>query len=92
MESASSGLIAGINAAGRAKGESAFILPVDTMTGALADYISNSVTKDFQPMGANLGILPALDVHIRDKKERAAAYSERAINSLERVLNGRNQE
>ncbi len=86
MESASSGMLAGINAARRVQGEEPLILPVDTMIGALANYISNSQSEDFQPMGANLGILPPLDVHIRDKKERAAAYAVRALNSLEKVM------
>lgn len=56
MESASSGLMAGINAVKQARGEETLILPVETMIGALADYIANAQTKDFQPMGANLGI------------------------------------
>ena len=82
MESAGSGLIAGINAARRAMGESMLILPKETMLGALADYVANADTKDFQPMGANLGILPPLEVHIRDKRERAAAYAERSLSAL----------
>ncbi len=86
MESASSGLLAGINAVRRLKGQQTVILPRETMTGALADYISNSVSKDFQPMGANLGILPELSVHIRDKKERAAAYSQRGLAALDTML------
>ena len=86
MESASSGMLAGINAALRALGQPPLILPADTMTGALAGYISGCTSKDFQPMGANLGILPPLEEHIRDKKERAAAYAERALRSLENKL------
>lgn len=85
MESAGSGLIAGINAAKRYKGEDPVILPKETMLGALADYIANSQTKDFQPMGANLGILPPLEKQIRDKRERAAAYAERALKCLPEI-------
>ena len=86
MESASSGLIAGINAALKVKDEKTFILPKETMTGALAAYISDSTVEDFQPMGANLGILPALSEHIRDKKLRAAAYAERALKALDDII------
>ena len=83
MESAGSGLLAGINAARRVLGKKPFILPRETMNGALAAYISDPTVTDFQPMGANLGILPALTEQIRDKKLRAAAYSERALRALE---------
>ena len=86
MESASSGLMAGINAVKQARGEETLILPVETMIGALADYIANAQTKDFQPMGANLGILPPLETHIRDKKERAAAYANRGLKKLDEYL------
>ena len=79
MESASSGLLAGINAAARVSRGHPVILPKETMMGALADYIANAQTKDFQPMGANLGILPPLETHIRDKRERAAAYAARSL-------------
>ncbi|MBQ8134061.1 MAG: FAD-dependent oxidoreductase, partial [Clostridia bacterium] len=86
MESASSGLMAGINAVKRARGEETLILPVETMIGALADYIANAHTKDFQPMGANLGILPPLEMNIRDKKERAAAYANRALQRFDKYF------
>ena len=89
MESASSGLMAGINAALRAKNEPPLILPKETMTGSLAAYISDATVEDFQPMGANLGILPALNEQIRDKKLRAAAYAERALDSLRNILDDR---
>ena len=83
MESAGSGLIAGINAAGRICGKPPVILPPETMLGALAGYISDPTVTDFQPMGANLGILPPLEEQIRDKKQRAAAYAARALDALE---------
>ncbi len=86
MESASSGLMAGINAARRYRGEASLILPPETMTGALSGYIANCESKDFQPMGANLGILPPLAEHIRDKRERAAAYAKRALEILENYI------
>lgn len=86
MESASSGLMAGINAVRRFRGESTVVLPETTMIGALQHYISESVTSNFQPMGANFGVLPPIEPHIRDKKLRYAALSERALNDLEEYL------
>ncbi len=80
MESVSSGLVAGINAVQRIKNDKERILPKFTMIGALADYASNSETEDFQPMGANFGILPPLGELIKDKKMR---YNEFARRSLE---------
>lgn len=85
MESASSGMMAGINAVKRIKNENTVTLSEMNMIGALSRYISNPSVTDFQPMGANMGILPALSEHIRDKKERAAAYSQRALVELEGI-------
>ncbi len=83
MESAASGLIAGIAAARKIKGLEPLKLPKDTMTGALSGYISDPFNSgSFQPMGANMGILPDIGVRIRDKKERYGAYAQRAVNSL----------
>lgn len=82
MESASSGILAGINAARHIKGEAPLILKNTTMMGALAEYISSSPSKDFQPMGANFGVLPPLNEKIRDKRERYAALSARGLNDL----------
>jgi len=86
MESAASGILAGINAARRASGEEQAVLPRDTMMGALTAHVYDSESKDFQPMGANFGILPPLDVHIRDKQQRYTALSERALASFEAAL------
>ena len=79
MESAASGIVAGLNAARRAKGEAPLVLPDYTMIGALLSYITSSVTADFQPMGANFGILPPLEETIKNKRERYAAFSERSL-------------
>lgn len=87
MESASSGIMAGINAVRRLKGEKPLVLPVDTMIGALANYISDETVAKFQPMGANFGVLPTLENPPRDKRERGAKYSERALLSLEKYMN-----
>ena len=85
MESASSGMMAGINAVKRLNNEETVTLSEMNMIGALSRYISNPTVTDFQPMGANMGILPPLSEHIRDKRERAAAYSHRALAELENM-------
>ena len=82
MESASSGLLCGINAARMMKGQAPVILPDVTMMGALARYISDPTVADFQPMGANFGVLPELEHRPRDKAERGTAYAERALGAL----------
>lgn len=86
MESASSGIIAGINAVRLSQGRGLLELPKETMTGALADYISDETVKSFQPMGANFGILPPIEPKIRDKKERYSALAQRALAELEREM------
>lgn len=87
MESAASGLIAGIAAARRLKNLEPLKLPADTMTGALAAYISDPYNSGkFQPMGANMGILPDIGVRIRDKKQKYGVYAERAVDSLKSEL------
>lgn len=86
MESASSGIIAGINAVRKAEGKTHFILPDITMIGALCDYISDESVKNFQPMGANFGVLPAIEPKIRDKKERYAALSNRSLAYIDEVV------
>ena len=87
MESAASGLLAGLNAARVYQGKEPVVLPIDTMMGALAGYISNPANeKHFQPMGANFGVLPPLAEHIRDKRERYAALSARGLSHLDEVI------
>lgn len=82
MESAASGLMAGINLAKRLKGEETLILPPDTMIGALSRYISDETVTNFQPMGANFGVLPPLPEKIRDKQERYMKLAERGMASI----------
>lgn len=86
MESAASGLIAGIALARRMQGLPPLILPETTMTGALSRYVSAAYTQDFQPMGSNMGILPPLPEKIKGKTERYAALARRALADLERIL------
>lgn len=85
MESAGSGLIAGLNAARLVQGRPPLLLPADTMLGALQRHVSDPNPR-YQPMGANFGILPPLDSPIRDKKARYAALAQRALVSLEGYL------
>ena len=82
MESAASGILAGLNAARRLLGEDAITLPETTMMGALARYISDESVKHFQPMGANFGVLPPLSEKIRDKAARYTAIADRAEADL----------
>lgn len=86
MESAASGILAGKNAVRLARGEALLELPKTTMLGALSAYISDETVKDFQPMGANFGILPPIEPQIRDKKQRYAALAQRALADLEKVM------
>lgn len=86
IESAASGIMAGINAVKRIKGEEPLILPPETMIGALTAYISGGCSGEFQPMGCNMGILPDLPVRIKDKKLKYAAYADRAIEALTNTL------
>lgn len=87
MESAASGIMAGKNAVRLARGKAPLSLPDVTMIGALSAYISDETVRDFQPMGANFGILPPIEPKIRDKKQRYAAFSKRALRALERIRN-----
>jgi methylenetetrahydrofolate--tRNA-(uracil-5-)-methyltransferase len=90
MESAASGLMAGINLARRLKGEETVVLPKDTMIGALSRYISDEFVKNFQPMGANFGVLPPLEEKIRDKQERYMQLAQRGMASLKEFCKNNN--
>ncbi len=83
MESAASGIIAGINAVARVCGNEPLILPKYTMIGALLGYITDESVVNLQPMGANFGIIPELVPHIRDKRERYMALSQRSLSWFE---------
>lgn len=83
MESAASGIIAGINVVNALIGNAPLILPDFTMIGALLGYICDETVENFQPMGANFGIIPQLENHIRDKRERYGALATRSLNWFE---------
>jgi methylenetetrahydrofolate--tRNA-(uracil-5-)-methyltransferase len=84
VESAASGLIAGIGAAFRARGEAPPEFPRDTALGALGHYIARSDPANYQPTNIAFGLLPDLPVRLKDKSRRRLALSERALLSLDR--------
>lgn len=86
VESASSGLIAGVNVAMAVLGKEPVDFPIETALGALAHYISNASTKNFQPMNINFGLMPPLNIRIRKKREKNALIAERALKALENTL------
>ena len=87
VESASSGFVAGVNAARRAKGKEALIFPDTTEIGALAKYVSQGgVSSNFQPMNANFGIIAPLDKKVKGgKKFRNEAYAERSLSIIDSI-------
>jgi methylenetetrahydrofolate--tRNA-(uracil-5-)-methyltransferase len=83
------GLLAGSNAARLLQGQAPLTLPVKTMLGALCHYITHAGLADFQPMKANFGILPPLEINQRmGRRERAKAHAERARLELDHFLEG----
>ncbi|MBQ1510558.1 MAG: methylenetetrahydrofolate--tRNA-(uracil(54)-C(5))-methyltransferase (FADH(2)-oxidizing) TrmFO, partial [Selenomonadaceae bacterium] len=83
VESASSGLVAGVNAARLVLGKEPVVFPKETCHGALCHYITSSEAKHFQPMNVNFGILPGLSERVRDKKLKKQKLAERALDVLE---------
>ncbi|OBR66767.1 methylenetetrahydrofolate--tRNA-(uracil(54)-C(5))-methyltransferase (FADH(2)-oxidizing) TrmFO [Paenibacillus oryzae] len=83
VESAASGLVAGINAARVAKGEEPLVLPEMTALGSMAHYITTADFKHFQPMNANFGLFPPLEKRIKGKKEKNEAIANRALEQIE---------
>lgn len=86
MESAASGIIAGKNMSRRLNDEEPLELPDVTMLGALSAYISDESVENFQPMGANMGILPDIGERIKDKQERYQVIADRSLAALEKCL------
>lgn len=85
MESAASGIVAGINAARVALGQQPVIMPKETVIGALLDYIANCLIEDFQPMNSNFGILPAIEQK-HPKKIRKELKIEVARKAMEGLV------
>ena len=86
IESAASGIMAGLNLSRRLSGKELLTLPKTTMIGALSRYISDETVVNFQPMGCNMGILPELPERIRDKKEKYEAIANRGLADLDEYL------
>ena len=87
VESAGSGLVAGINAALAALGFERIIFPEVTMLGAMAAYVSRGGAGRFEPMNANFGLVPPLDTRIKNKQAKNEALSARALEALAGILN-----
>lgn len=85
VESAQSGIVAGMNMVRYIQNKPLLVFPKETVMGALAYYITHGDEKNFQPMKANFGILPDLTTHIK-KKERKAAYASRAIVTMKEFM------
>lgn len=85
VESAQSGMVAGINMARLLEGKNPLKFPQETVMGALVNYITNASEEDFQPMKANFGILPELETKVK-KKQRKEAYANRAIATMEKFI------
>ena len=82
VESAASGLLAGLNAWRRHKHKEPLVFPVETTLGGLARHLEGSPSQSFQPMNINFGLLPPLTERIRDKREKNARISRRALEIL----------
>lgn len=82
VESAASGIYAGISLGRKLLGLKELVLPATTMLGALCEYVELGSSSGFQPMGANMGILPELENRIKGKQEKYAALAERALHDL----------
>lgn len=86
IESAASGIFAGLNMARRLRGKSYVTLPETTMLGALSKYISDPTVEKFQPMGCNMGILPELPERIRDKRLKYQMIADRGLADLDKAI------
>jgi methylenetetrahydrofolate--tRNA-(uracil-5-)-methyltransferase len=87
IESAGSGLVAGINAARCARGMESLVFPRVTMLGSMANYVGEGGVGDFVPMNANFGIVPLLEKKVRGGKAvRNEAISARALEALDAAM------
>ncbi|EFU40132.1 gid protein [Paenibacillus vortex V453] len=89
VESAASGLIAGINAARAAQGQEGVVFPQESAIGSMAYYITHADPDNFQPMNANFGLLPNLEKRIRNKKEKNDALANRALDGIRVFINAK---
>ena len=82
VESAASGIVAALNALYNTE-DKEIVFPTETMIGAMANYIVDNTSKNFQPMNANFGIIKPLPERIKDKKEKYERYAKRSLEMLE---------
>lgn len=82
VESAASGLLAGLELSRRLRGLPPLDFPPETAIGALANYISNPAVTDFQPMNVNFGIMPPLGERVKGKRNKNAALSQRSLDLI----------
>lgn len=82
VESAASGLIAGLNAARAATGAAGLVFPAETVLGSMPAYITSADPEHFQPMNANFGLLPKPEQRIRNKKEKNEWLANQALKKL----------
>ncbi|MBC1859977.1 FADH(2)-oxidizing methylenetetrahydrofolate--tRNA-(uracil(54)-C(5))-methyltransferase TrmFO [Listeria welshimeri] len=85
VESAASGLAAGINAANFVQEKETIVFPAESAIGSLALYITSASKKSFQPMNVNFGLFPELPSKIRAKQERNEKLAERALDAIKKV-------
>jgi methylenetetrahydrofolate--tRNA-(uracil-5-)-methyltransferase len=76
------GMVAAVNLARSLNGLSEWILPRTSMLGALCYYVSHAEPQRFQPMKANFGIMPELPLKVKNKRDRYAAYANRALQDV----------
>ncbi|WP_019413035.1 FADH(2)-oxidizing methylenetetrahydrofolate--tRNA-(uracil(54)-C(5))-methyltransferase TrmFO [Paenisporosarcina sp. TG20] len=87
VESAGSGLIAGINAAKLALGEELLVFPEETALGSMARYITEADPKNFQPMNVNFGLFPDLPKRYKTKEKRGQMQADRALATIRNFMN-----
>lgn len=86
IESTAMGMAAGINASKLKRGAPPVIFPAETVMGSLIRYITSAETKNFQPMNSNFGLMVPLQEHIKDKKARRQAMAQRALKTIEELM------
>lgn len=87
VESAGSGLVAGINAARLALGKEPLQFPIETALGSMARYITEADPKSFQPMNVNFGLFPDLGEKVKSKQDRAMKHANRALETIRNFTN-----
>ncbi|NLK51248.1 MAG: methylenetetrahydrofolate--tRNA-(uracil(54)-C(5))-methyltransferase (FADH(2)-oxidizing) TrmFO [Syntrophomonadaceae bacterium] len=87
IESASTGLVAGLNLARLLQGQQPLIFPPETAHGALCHYITTAIPSSFQPMNIAFGLFPPLSERIRDRRQRNYKLAERALQTLDNYVN-----